>query len=136
MVSLLIAVFLALWIESVVALWYSWGGCIIGGLLIPVSASYGVLKLPPLKAWVHPLAMACAFLTSLVWLIIGTASGNPYLDVVLPGGLFGYTNSNQAGLKVTLGTLIPSLTVSSLILLICAWVARDERERRTDSGTA
>lgn len=135
-VSLLIAVFLALWIESVVALWYSWGGCIIGGLLIPVSASYGVLKLPPLKAWVHPLAMACAFLTSLVWLIIGTASGNPYLDVVLPGGLFGYTNSNQAGLKVTLGTLIPSLTVSSLILLICAWVARDERERRTDSGTA
>lgn len=135
-VSLVIAVLLALWIESVVALWYSWGGCIIGGLLIPVSASYGVIKLPRVKSWVHPLAMASAFLASLAWLVIGTASGNPFLNVVLPSGLFGYTNPNQAGLTISLGTLLPSLTVSGLIILICTWVAKDERERRSDSGTA
>jgi len=135
-VSLVLAILLALWIESVVALWYSWGGCIIGGLLLPVSASYGVIKLPKLRSWVHPAAMAGAFAASLGWLIIGTAAGNPLLNVTLPGGLFGYTDPNQTGVTFSVGTLVPSLAVSSLIILICTRVARDERERRTDSGTA
>lgn len=133
-VSLIFAVGLALSIESVVALWYSWGGCIIGALLLPVSAAYGVVKLPRLKTWVHPVAMACAFTAALAWMIYGQMTGNPFLNVTLPSGLFGYTGAKEGeGLTLGLGTLVPSLTVSGLLLLICAWVARDESERRSDS---
>jgi solute:Na+ symporter, SSS family len=133
-VSLVCAVGLALSIESVVALWYSWGGCIIGALLLPVSAAYGVVKLPRFKSWVHPAAMACAFTAALAWMIYGQMTGNPFLNVTLPSGLFGYTGTKEGeALTLGLGTLVPSLTVSGLLLLICAWVARDESERRSGS---
>lgn len=135
LISLALAVALSLWIESVVALWYSWGGCIIGALLLPVSASYGVIKVPSLKSWVHPTAMAASFAASLAWMIVGTASGNPLLNVTLPGGFFGYTDSSQTGLTFSVGTLLPSLVVSGLVIAICTWVARDERERGTDTGS-
>ncbi len=134
LVSLACAVGLALSIESVVALWYSWGGCIIGALLLPVSAAYGVVRLRSLKSWVHPLAMVLAFGVSLAWMIYGQMTGNPFLNVTLPGGLFGYTGTAEGeGLTLGLGTLVPSLLVSGLLLFVCTWVARDESERRSDS---
>lgn len=133
LVSLALAIALAVWIDSVVALWYSWGGCIIGALILPVSASYSIIKLPSLKSWAHPTAMAAAFAASLIWLITGTASGNPLLNVTLPGGFFGYTDSSQSGFTFSVGTLLPSLVVSGLAIAICTWVARDERERGTDT---
>lgn len=134
LVSLTFAVGLALSIESVLALWYSWGGCIIGALLLPVSAAYGVVKLPRFKSWVHPTAMTCAFALALAWMVYGQMTGNPLLNVTLPSGLFGYTGTKEGeGLTVGLGTLVPSLAVSGAFLLICAWVAKDESERRSNS---
>ena len=71
---------------------------------------------------------------ALAWMIYGQVTGNPFLNVTLPSGLFGYTGTKEGeGLTLGLGTLVPSLTVSGLLLLICAWVARDEFERRSDS---
>lgn len=135
-VSIGCAVLLAMNIPSVVALWYSWGGCIIGALLIPVSASYSVLRLPAIKPWGHAAAMAAGFGGSLAWLVGGSVSGNPLLNVSLPKAIFGYTlGEGIGGATFSLGTLVPSLALSAIVTLFASWVCRDEPDRRNASSS-
>ncbi|MFW5697196.1 MAG: sodium:solute symporter family protein [Fimbriimonadaceae bacterium] len=101
----LVAIGLALMLDSVVALWYSWGGAVVGALLIPVSLAYGLggrFKFAP--GWIAA-SMVVSFMVSFIWLVAGTTAGNEFLLVTLPGGdVFG------------LGTLIPGLGTSAIVL--------------------
>lgn len=64
-----IALLLALWVPSVVKLWYSIGTTFIPGLLLPLlSAYWPAFKVRRGAAWI---IMVLASLTSLVWLIWG-----------------------------------------------------------------
>lgn len=111
-IAVILAVGLALQIGSVVELWYAWGGCVVGALLIPVMVAYrretGDLGGP----WVVAGSMAMAALVSVSLLIYGQRTGNPFLTVTLGNGW-----------EFSLGTLVPGLLVSAAILGLAA-VAR------------
>ncbi|MGE3126969.1 MAG: hypothetical protein AB7F50_08960 [Fimbriimonadaceae bacterium] len=104
-VAVLVAVALAWTVKSVVALWYSWAGCIVGALLTPFLLAY--FRPGPTRSdtWVAASA-AIGFLTGAGWMAYGMAAGNPQLLVTLPSG-------EQTGL----GTLLPSWVVTTLLLL-------------------
>jgi len=103
-IACMIAICLAVTIDSVVDLWYQWGGAVIGALLLPVLAGYlPRLKLRASPAWVFA-SMLAAFIISFWWLVHGKRTDNPYLMV------------NLAGQQFALGTLIPGLLISALIL--------------------
>lgn len=123
-----LALALALSVESVVALWYSWGGCVIGALLAPVSAAYGALRLAPRPAVWHSAAMAVSFLGSFAWMSYGLATGNAYLNVTLPPALLGYNlPQGWAGFQFSLGTLLPGLALSALVLAAAGIVTRRQQ---------
>jgi SSS family solute:Na+ symporter len=65
----LLSMALALFIPSVIKLWYTIGTVIIPGLLVPLVTSY-------FERWKVPAryafgAMLCGWLTSVIWLVIG-----------------------------------------------------------------
>lgn len=109
-----LAVVLAMNVKSVVTLWYTWGGAVIGALLIPVSVSYGLIRTQASNAWVVA-SMLLAFGVSFAWMIYGINSDNVLLEVTL---------FEQ---KVSLGTLIPGLIISALIIGIGGVVGRRQR---------
>lgn len=95
---------LALSIQSVVALWYSWGGIVVGALLWPVLNVFAFSRDRPLPGVM--LSMIGGFVAGLALLIYGLLHQNPSLIFPL------------AGLgDVSVGTLLPSLAVSGVILL-------------------
>jgi SSS family solute:Na+ symporter len=106
-----VAVFLALSVESVVTLWYSWGGAVVGALLLPVAAAYGLF--PWLKATGGAVfaSIVVAATVSLSWLAYGIRTENPLLNVNLGGAEFG------------LGTLVPGLAVSATVLALGHFLA-------------
>jgi solute:Na+ symporter, SSS family len=107
-----LAIGLALSIGSVVDLWYQWGGIVIGALLLPVSVAYGVIpRSRASAAWIFG-AMAVSAIGSLGWMIYGRATGNLYLEASL------------AGHNVSIGTLLPGLAVSALVVAAGEAVAR------------
>ena len=111
-VACLVAILLALKIDSVVDLWYQWGGSVEGALLIPVTAAYiPRFQLQASPRWVVG-SMATAFFVSFLWLLEGKRTGNPYLVVYL------------AGQEFSLGTLIPGLSVSALVLTLGHFASR------------
>ncbi len=105
-VACMVAIVLATKLDSVVDLWYQWGGCVIGALLLPVTAAY----LPRFGLRASPgcvvLSMALAFLMSFAWLVDGKTTNNP--------GLLVYV----AGRQFSLGTLVPGFMVSALVLAV------------------
>jgi SSS family solute:Na+ symporter len=110
----LVAVLLALYIDSVVDLWYQWGGAVIGALLLPVSAAYlPAMKLRASPKWVVA-SMTAAFFISFAWLVYGKRTDHPDLSVKI------------AGVDVPIGTLVPGLIISALVLLAGQLVARTE----------
>jgi SSS family solute:Na+ symporter len=129
--SLALAVVLALQIESVVALWYSWGGCIIGALLLPVSQSYGLLGRFGGGGGFRTAGMALAFGCSLSLMIWGLATGNPFLTMTVPQAVLGYTlPQGLGGSQFGLGTLLPSLAVSLAVAALGTWIGRHESRNR------
>ncbi len=72
-VSFCFSVALALWMPSVIQMWYTIGTVVIPGLLVPLMASY----FPRLTIAPHYAfgAMAFGWLVSLGWLIAGTYAG-------------------------------------------------------------
>jgi SSS family solute:Na+ symporter len=107
-VSCIAAIVLALTVESVVSLWYSWGGAVVGALLLPVALAYGIFpKSRCPSAWIVA-ATVLAAAASFSLLAYGLATGNPFLTVALSVG----------GTMVTfgLGTLLPGLLVSGLVI--------------------
>ncbi len=105
-----IAIVLAVQIKSVVVLWYMWGGAIVGALLVPISASYGLLSLKAGPRWVGA-SMIAAFGTSVALLGYGIRTDNLYMDVVWMGRSF------------NLGTLGPGLAVSAVVLTVGGWLS-------------
>ena len=103
-VSILIAIALAFSVKSVVALWYSFGGIVVGSLLIPVLCGY----LQP-KGKTLPGVFSAILLSSLVASTLwawGLSTGNPYLE---------FTIFNQE--RFGFGTLVPGLFVSIVVLV-------------------
>ena len=90
--------------ESVVQIWYSWGGIVTGSLLIPVVTSYIAPK--RFTATVVLIATASAFILSLSMWLRGLSSNNPYLVF------------NWGGVDVSVGTLLPGLIVSGTTFLL------------------
>ena len=98
------AIGLALSIKSVVDLWYAWSGAVVGALLVPVALSYGLLWKSRVSSACVFAATAMSFGASLCWLIYGIRTENPYLNV----SIFGWSFS--------LGTLLPGLVISALVV--------------------
>lgn len=114
--AFVLAIAVGLSLESVVSLWYSWAGAVVGALLIPLWASYsepGRFRASPAAMTASMvLAAACA----LGLLVYGLRTGNPYLEVAW---------GNQ---KLSVGTLLPGLAVSALILVPSHYLAIIRRE--------
>ncbi len=122
LLSCLLSAFLAINIHSVVSLWYSWGGCIIGALLTPVMLAYlGKTRIPP---GVISASMAISFLVSLAWLVYGLQTKNEFLNVAVVTGEGGLSvrSEPEAGepvkgrTDIPLGTMMPALVVSSAVV--------------------
>jgi SSS family solute:Na+ symporter len=104
-VACVLAVAIALTVRSVVQLWYSWAGSVVGALLTPFVAAY--LGGPALR-WPDRLVASAAgagFLVGCAWMAYGNATGNPTLMVSIGGGP-----------EWGLGTLVPSWIVASAVL--------------------
>jgi SSS family solute:Na+ symporter len=101
--SSVLAAVLALTVQSVVALWYSWAGAVVGALLIPTVAAYlgfGTRWRP--KA--VQAAIGTSFTVAFLWMLEGIRTNNPFLMVRFAEQEFG------------LGTLIPGLAVSAIMI--------------------
>lgn len=115
-VACLVAVVLAMFLKSVVDLWYSWAGAVVGALLIPVSLAYAPKPRLVGRSKLVCASMALAFLVSFCWLVYGKRTQNDFLEVVL---------FEQ---KFSLGTLIPGLLVSATVLGLGSVVTGRRRE--------
>jgi SSS family solute:Na+ symporter len=102
-VSTIVAVLLAQFVQSVVGLWYAWSGAVVGALLIPFALAYAQPKRDVASRYVS-VAMVASFLTSFCWLVYGKRTHNDLLEVVV------------LEQKFSLGTLVPGLGVSALII--------------------
>jgi SSS family solute:Na+ symporter len=133
-VAVVAAAALALQVESVVALWYSWAGALIGALLLPVLLAYGWFGRWRAPAWAAGAAMAAAAAGSVSWMAYGLATGNPFLMVKLLEG-YGWVLPSDAlpaemqerlaaAQGFSVGTLLPGLAVSALVLALGAALAR------------
>jgi SSS family solute:Na+ symporter len=120
-VSCILAILLATQIESVVNLWYQWGGCVIGALLFPVLIAYRSKS--AFSPATMTVSMLGAFAISFLWLVYGYRTNNAYLNVgLLDGRVFLPTDAGVDAGKygdasiVGLGTLVPGLVISASIL--------------------
>lgn len=110
------AVVIGLSVDSVVDLWYSWAGLLLGALLIPVSVAYGVFgKWNASPRWIGA-SMIASFAGSFAWLIYGKRTGNEFLNVVVNGNEF------------SLGTLAPALAISAVVFGIGEAAGRIKRK--------
>jgi len=109
--TILLAIPLAAGIPSVVNLWYQWGGCITGSLLLPVLMAYRSDRQFP-GAWIAA-SIAAAFLVSATWMVVAINQGNAMLNVSIGGE------------DVGIGTLVPALAVSALVLCLGALIRRE-----------
>jgi SSS family solute:Na+ symporter len=85
-VTLALAIALALWLDSVVAIWYTIGTTVIPGLLLPLLAGYYKPFAFPAKYGF--LVMLTGWLTSTIWLVAGLLNGGHYwleIEPMYPG---------------------------------------------------
>jgi hypothetical protein len=123
---------LAINIHSVVDLWYSWSGCVIGAMLIPVSFAYlREKRLRVSSAWIGA-SMAAAFLASFAWLLYGLQTNNRWLNVAFIQSKRGVNIKAGAEpetpidgrLDVPIGTLTPALVISGAVIALGALASR------------
>ncbi len=124
-----VAIGLALSIQSVVSLWYAWGGIVTGALLFPVCLSYGLFhRFRPSRVAIVA-SMVLAFALGSGWLVYGLRTGNPNLEVAfVPDGSATNIVLPRADLpkeladrvaespRLSIGTLIPALICSIAVL--------------------
>lgn len=106
-VACVLAIVIALFVQSVVDIWYLVGGAIIGPLLLPIAASYGILK----DRWTSGAVLASVAIGAAVsfgFFFYGMLTENRYVTVTTAMGDFSF------------GTLLPGLATSALILLVTA----------------
>ena len=103
--SCAVAIAIAFNVRSVVVdLWYAYGGTVVGALLLPVTAVYVPrLRLKASSQWATG-SMLAAFITSFAWLLWCKRTDNAYYEVSYKGHTF------------SLGTVIPGLIVSAILL--------------------
>ncbi len=128
---------LALSVQSVVNLWYSWAGSIVGAMLIPTLMAYrGRSDLRSMERAVV-VATTMGFLLALGWMIFGLRTGNPFLSIAHVNGrwmLPGLSGSEPmeatiaSSQQISIGTLLPGLVLSSAIL----WVGARIRQNRDE----
>lgn len=121
-VACLVAVILALNIPSVVNLWYQWGGCVIGALLIPVILAYIFPNRTVNRAWLNA-SMLLAFSLSFAWLVYGYRTNNTFLNVAVLNGRWFLPSDAEINAGtwpdatvVGLGTLAPGLVISAVVI--------------------
>lgn len=112
-IGLVVAIALSRLIPSVVNLWYQWAGAVIGALLLPLVLAYRPASRVR-RGWVGG-AMALSFAGSMAWLIVGHSTGNAALELTLGDGR-----------TVSIGTLLPGLVLSGLVLAIGSFASRRE----------
>jgi SSS family solute:Na+ symporter len=130
-VASVLAVLLALGVESVVGLWYAWAGAVVGALLLPTLAAYGR------AAWdsrIVSLSMIAAFGVSFGWLVYSRRTNNAFQEVAWVrtdgGGYLTLPPLSEAVARqattFSLGTLLPGLVISGLVIgLGQAWIRRN-----------
>lgn len=109
------AIGLASQIPSVVQLWYSWSGIVVGALLIPLLMSYSP-KARVIGSGFVLWSMVLSATVSAAWLVYGLRTGNAYLNV------------RWLGEEFSLGTLAPGLAVSGAVLLLGGILGKEESE--------
>jgi len=131
-IACIVAVCLALKIQSVVDLWYAWSGCVIGSMLIPVCAAYLNEKLVKVRRGWIGASMILAFAASFAWLIYGLQTNNRWLNVAFIQSDHGMRISAEAEaetpvagrLDVPIGTLAPALVISASVIAMGALASR------------
>ena len=127
-VGCLVAAALAIEIHSVIDLWTAWAGAVVGALLIPVGVAY-LTKDRRMHGAVVSLSILCGFAVAVVWMVYGRMHGNEYLEVVFARTSHGLqivmANSDPGanvpeGVKMSIGTLIPGLLVSAIVIALGA----------------
>lgn len=112
--ALVLAVLLALRIESVVALWYAWSGAIVGALLWPVWVAY---RGRPIGDGWTAFSMSAGAAVGFGWMAWALGHANPYYNVKLPAAVFGYNlPGDLAGVDVAVGTMLPAFVVTAVLL--------------------
>ncbi|MBL8059435.1 MAG: hypothetical protein JNK63_01825 [Chthonomonas sp.] len=102
--------------QSVVQIWYSWGGIVTGALLIPVLTSYLAPRFAAPRTAL--LAMCFSAASSLALWINGMRNGNPYLVY------------HWQGQDFSVGTLIPGLIVSLAVFGLGSLSANEGNNHR------
>ncbi|HSI74192.1 MAG TPA: hypothetical protein VK934_13530, partial [Fimbriimonas sp.] len=128
-VAIAIAVPIGLSLNSVVDLWYAWAGVSVGALLLPMLIAYRKKASSIGKGWVFA-SMLIAGSSAMGWLIYCQRTNNAYYDVVLLKLGNGWklalppVPENLQGQSATfsLGTLLPGLVISAVILSV-GWIA-------------
>jgi SSS family solute:Na+ symporter len=136
LVGCLVAAGLAIKIESVIDLWTAWAGAVVGALLIPVGLAY-LKKAVPINAVVMCLSILAAFTVAIIWMCYGRMHGNEYLEVVFARTSHGLKivmpNSDASGdavqgVKMSIGTLMPGLAISALVIALGSALTVRRRE--------
>jgi Na+/proline symporter len=105
--SCVVAVGISFAVRNVaVDLWYAYSGAVVGALLLPVTAVYvPKIRLNASSFWATA-SMLAGFITSFAWLIWCKRTDNLEYKVSI------------SGQEITLGTLVPGLIVSAMVLCL------------------
>lgn len=122
-VASIVAVGLAKEVQGVVALWYSWAGALVGALLLPVLFAYGGRKF---SSRLVATSLLLSFGVSLGWLVFTIRTNNPFQEVAWirteNGGRLALppvpAEVQIQATTFSLGTLLPGLVISGLVLAI------------------
>ncbi|MBX3097663.1 MAG: hypothetical protein KF812_12460, partial [Fimbriimonadaceae bacterium] len=78
-IAMIVALAVALTLNSVVAIWYTWAGLVIGAVLLPTLIAYFSQRRWDSRS--ITLSMAASFTFAGAWMIYGLVNGNPFLEV-------------------------------------------------------
>ncbi len=114
-VSGIVSFSVAIYVHSVVDIWYSWSGALVGALLVPTILAYqssSDSKTIKVNSWAMTCAMGTGFVGAFLWMAYGLRTGNPNLTVHL---------FKQ---KFSIGTLVPAALGTVVVLLPLQWSAK------------
>jgi SSS family solute:Na+ symporter len=130
-IACLVAIVLAISIDSIVDLWTAWAGAVIGALLIPVCAAY--LRNKQLQPTAVFWSIALSFGVAIAWMVYGRTHNDAYLELFFSRTETGLkvvlANSSanapvQEGTKISIGTLMPGLFVSALVIALGTGISK------------
>lgn len=131
-IACLAAIALAMQVKSVVSLWYAWAGAVVGALLIPVAMAYGRRsRMSP--GWVLA-ALLLAFAGAATWMAYSLRVGNAFYEVVWAQGrvwvppLPPSVEGDAGTLRIGVGTLVPGLVISTIVLALGTVLSRGEKK--------